>query len=294
MGYSWSQQDETVGGGMLRIASEQIAKAILSADALDEPPARRIHAARRRCKRLRGLFRLVRPDFSRYRKANAQVRDAAARLSSVRDDAVLLDTLDTLSDWAGQPAPPHEDDPVDPHAEEAALAAFRDDMLALAAEAKTWSLAKIDRKTLGRGLKRCYADARDALAKCREDPTDDAFHNWRKQVKYHSFHLLLVKKAFGAGHVAEIEQVERLAELLGRHHDLAVLRQTAEQQPERLGEGVDARFITINAPILQQQLAARALSLGDTIFVRPPRLVRQTLETRWQEWWDEKRATEAA
>ncbi|RZJ82697.1 MAG: CHAD domain-containing protein, partial [Massilia sp.] len=89
MGYSWSQQDESVGAGFVRIATEQLAKAALNADAVGDPPAGRIHAARRNCKRLRGLFRLVRSDFADYDRANAAVRDAADRLSAVRDAAVM-------------------------------------------------------------------------------------------------------------------------------------------------------------------------------------------------------------
>ena len=47
MGYSWSQQDESVGAGFKRMATEQIAKAVLNADAVNDPPAGRIQSARR-------------------------------------------------------------------------------------------------------------------------------------------------------------------------------------------------------------------------------------------------------
>lgn len=286
MGYAWSQRDESIGAGVLRIATEQVAKAILSADALSDPPAGRIHSARRRCKRLRGLFRLVRSDFPAYRGANAQVRDAAAALSTARDAAVLYDTVGKLYRWAGQPVPegPGTVD-ANPEAEEAALARFRKAMVALLAEAEGWKLGKIDHRTLGKGFERCYARATRAADQCRRKPDDEAFHDWRKQVKYHSFHLILLKNPLADGTRVDLERIEHLAELLGRHHDLAVLRQAARTDAARLGKDLDPAFVEANAGLLQDHLAARAFALAAEAFARPPRVVRDSVETRWQAWW---------
>ena len=293
MGYAWSQQDESIGAGVLRIATEQVAKAILSVDALSDPPAVRIHAARRRCKRLRGLFRLVRGDFPAYQRANAQVRDAAALLSGVRDAAVLHDTLRRLHRWAGRPVPAVPAAVgADPEAEEAALARFRKAMSVLLADAEGWKLGKIDQRTLGKGFERGYARAVKAANDCRRRPSDDAFHDWRKQVKYHSFHLILLKVPLSDGTRTNLKRVEHLAELLGRHHDLAVLRQTAASNPDRLGEDPDPAFIDANARLLQDRLATRAFALAAEAFARPPRVVRDSVETRWQAWWHPAPATE--
>lgn len=293
MAYAWSQQDESIGAGVLRIATEQVAKAVLNADALSAPPAGRIHAARRRCKRLRGLFRLVRSDFPAYQRANAQVRDAAAVLSTARDAAVLHDTLRKLYRWAGQPVPegPGTVD-ANPEAEEAALAKFRKAMVALLAEAEGWKLGKIDHRTLGKGFERCYARAAKAADQCRRKPGDEAFHDWRKQVKYHSFHLILLKSPLADGTRANLERIEHLAELLGKHHDLAVLRLTAKSDPARLGEDLDPAFVEANAGLLQDHFAARAFALATEAFARPPQVVRDSLESRWQAWWHPSPAAE--
>ncbi|RYH09528.1 MAG: CHAD domain-containing protein, partial [Alphaproteobacteria bacterium] len=66
MGFQWSLTDRTIGDGFLRIAREQIGKAVAIAEDSAETPARRVHEARRRAKKLRALLRLVRPYFGHY------------------------------------------------------------------------------------------------------------------------------------------------------------------------------------------------------------------------------------
>lgn len=295
MAYAWSQQDESVGGGFLRIATEQLAKAVLNADAVGDPPARRIHSARRHCKRLRGLLRLVRDDFSDYKRTNAAVRDAADRLSAVRDAAVMRDTLEKLYNWAGHPAPPKfEEQSRDVAAENAALAIFRGDIADLLSGAKDWKVGKLDLGTLSTGFGRCYRDGARAAVAAHRTPSDHAFHDWRKQVKYHSFHLILLKRCLADETGGDLERVEHLAEVLGRHHDLAVLRMTAQSNPDKLGVEIDQAFVEHNAGLMQDRLAARAFGIGSEIFARPAKLVRQSVETRWHAWWQAARQAEPA
>src|SRR5690606_9905919 len=57
-----------------------------------------VHQVRKRCKKLRGLLRLVRLNLDNgiYETENACFRDAASDLSSVRDAQTLVDTYDDL------------------------------------------------------------------------------------------------------------------------------------------------------------------------------------------------------
>ncbi|HKN40971.1 MAG TPA: CHAD domain-containing protein [Acidimicrobiia bacterium] len=61
-------------------------------------PDEAAHDARKRAKKLRALLRLVRPELGDdvYRRENRALRDAARRLSPVRDAWVLVETLDGL------------------------------------------------------------------------------------------------------------------------------------------------------------------------------------------------------
>lgn len=60
-----------------------------------------VHQVRKRCKKLRGLIRLVRPEFADYSAENAEFRDAARRLSPVPDARAILECYDRLIDHFG-------------------------------------------------------------------------------------------------------------------------------------------------------------------------------------------------
>jgi len=285
MGYSWSRQDASVGAGFLRIATEQMAKAVLNADAVGNPPAERIHAARRHCKRLRGLFRVVRPDFGAYAEANAAVREAAAVLSAARDARVVSKTLEELYQWAGQRPPAlSAARNVAPEGEEKALTAFRGAISQLMVDAASWKVGRMNRRTIGRGVRHCYEAAAQAAAETRKQSEDEAFHAWRKLAKYHSFHLVLLRAPLADEARTNIERAERLAEALGRHHDLALLLDTARRHPARLADDLDLSFVALHCRQQQERLAAEAFRLGDDIFARPARMVQESVETRWRTW----------
>ncbi|MBC7284845.1 CHAD domain-containing protein, partial [Hoeflea sp.] len=89
---------------VVRIAERQYERAM---EILRDQPDGRyqaIHDARKRFKKLRGLFRLVRDaslDF--YEAENARIRDMANSLSTVRDATALVETLDHLIDREREP-----------------------------------------------------------------------------------------------------------------------------------------------------------------------------------------------
>ena len=99
MGYRF-ERDETVGDAFRRIARAQSDKALDEVGSAAANPADEdaIHDCRKRCKKLRGLIRLVRPalDQATYRAANEAFRDAARELSGLRDAQALLATFDSV------------------------------------------------------------------------------------------------------------------------------------------------------------------------------------------------------
>src|SRR5215475_2007881 len=61
------------------------------------PDDERIHSIRKRCKKLRGLLRLVRPSLGdTYERENAYFRDVARALSPLRDVHVTLAAFDAV------------------------------------------------------------------------------------------------------------------------------------------------------------------------------------------------------
>ena len=91
--------DESVEDGIKRIVSEEIKQAIKE---IDNPKFKRseaIHELRKYCKKIRGVLRLVRPQFEEtYRFENAWFRDTAKGIAELRDAEAIIETYDSLLD----------------------------------------------------------------------------------------------------------------------------------------------------------------------------------------------------
>ena len=97
MAYHLRRKDASVQAGVQRIALSQVNAAI---EEIDDPalgPHETVHQVRKRCKKLRGLIRLVRSVFPAYEDENAAFRDAARTLSFVRDAEAKAETYDLVT-----------------------------------------------------------------------------------------------------------------------------------------------------------------------------------------------------
>ena len=284
MGFEWSRTDATMGDGFLRIAREQIAKAIEGAGDESVSSARRIHESRRRCKKLRGLLRLVRPGFRRYREEKAAIRNAARHLAEARDAGVVRQTLATLMQWADTPITPLSAEPADEEKEHAVLARFAVEMGELARSAEDWTAGKIDERAVEDGLAATYRAARIAGQRARLKPSDVAFHEWRKLAKYHWHHLNLLEGCAGPIIGSEAKAAGDLGDQLGLHHDLAMLVAILADDPAQLGPHLDVPFITAAARRRQAELAAEVHGLGDQLFAETPKALRRRFGAYLEAW----------
>jgi len=91
------KRKESLIEGVRRVAHSQLDKMIGEVEDKRLDRHETIHQVRKRCKKLRGLLRLVRPGFERtYQGENKTFRDAARQLSGIRDVAALIETYDML------------------------------------------------------------------------------------------------------------------------------------------------------------------------------------------------------
>jgi len=193
------------------------------------PSDERVHTARKTAKRLRAALRLLRGALGTraYRRQNRLVRDAAKPLTSLRDAFVLLRTLRDLKVRA-------------PRLEQELEAEYqwRREQLDREALSTTASLLRTIRDEMlaspyrqsevasaAAGIRKVYKAGRRAFREARSGE-DDALHEWRKQVKYLANELLLMRDIFETGLKRVEKRADRLAELLGEDHDLAVLAAT--------------------------------------------------------------------
>ncbi|HWC28067.1 MAG TPA: CHAD domain-containing protein, partial [Solirubrobacteraceae bacterium] len=256
-----------------------------------------VHDTRKRIKRVRAALRLSRGAISDdvYRRENAGLRAIANRLSPPRDAHVLIQTLDDLQERCAEELPPGGGAALRARLveerERALVAIDRGGTIvgetaqALAeARARTeqWAFERDGFEALEPGLRRIYRRGRKRLRAAREEPTAENLHDCRKRVKdlWHAAQLL---------HPAHPERMERLArdahelaDLIGDHHDLSVLRDYVEEHPE-LFEDHESRDALLAALDRRRDgLARRALKRGRRLYDRSPKRFVASVKRGWR------------
>jgi CHAD domain-containing protein len=282
MGFQWSLEDRSIGEGFLRIAREQIGKAITIAEDSAETPARRVHEARRRAKKLRALLRIVRPDFGRYAPENAFVRDAARGLSAARDLKVAADTLAGLMQWAGREAAPERAGDTGAQ-EELGLLKFAASMRQMLERTDKWKIGKIDLDTLADGLTDTYRQGLKAMQEVTAEPSDPAFHEWRKDAKYHWNQLRLLEACAEDILPSAHKAAGELADRLGLHHDLAVLRDRIDKDLGAFAE-IDVAFVRDAAQRRQDELEQAIGALGRQVYAETPKAFHARFRSYLEGW----------
>lgn len=296
MSYSFDTADPGIEAGFRRIALDQIDRALAESADEDLPIAERIHQVRKRCKKLRGLIRLVRPGFPSYSEENAALRDAARPLSDLRDAAALVETCDRIRSrfadhLAGDAfADLREALTAEARDREAAgdvagrLARARRDLRAARDRAERWRVEGAGPKIVAGGLRKTYGRAASAMAAAAETPTGERLHEWRKRVKYHWYHLRLLKR-IAPMIEAQIAPAGRLADDLGDHHDLVVMATTLE----RFADTVDPAALEAFRGLMGERrcrLEASAFHLGRQVIAERPKPLGRRVTAYLTAWRD--------
>jgi CHAD domain-containing protein len=256
-----------------------------------------VHGARKQLKKGRADLRLLRKALGpqRYAYENTTLRDVARPLTAVRDARVLMDTFERLVEHGGAQAVDldrvrqalreeygevrqrvlHEGKTLE--LLEASLRAAR-------ARAQRWSLGGRGWSVLGAGLKRVYRNGREAFAVAQEEPSQEHFHEWRKQVKY-LWHQLHVLQPMQLGQLTALaDQAHSLANALGDDHDLAVLADKFREEPARCSDRATMQTLADRIACRRAHLQEQALALGHQLYEAKPRLFVDRLRESWRAW----------
>lgn len=291
--------EESVEKGIKRIVREQIDKAIeeINDQGLDRHQT--VHQVRKRCKKIRGTLRLVRPEFEEtYQFENAWFRDAARRLSPLRDAEAMIETYDQLLGGfseeleTGAFAPVREtlilrrrqiaDDQLDL---DERLADFLTDMREARERVDNWKIPAAGFQAISTGLQKTYRRGRQAMFKAYGGKsTPEQFHEWRKRVKYHRYHTRLLRELWKPVMKRFLSEVKTLSDLLGDDHDLAVFRQTLMDRPDEFGEQPDIQVLIGLIDRRRARLQEEARSLGERVYAEKPKQLAQRLEHYWRAW----------
>ncbi|MEW6755351.1 MAG: SMP-30/gluconolactonase/LRE family protein [Candidatus Latescibacterota bacterium] len=298
------EAQETVPAGVRRIAGEQLEQAIRSLRGECASGEDGVHEARKSLKRLRALVRLVRAELgdSWYRQENAAYRDAALQLGGMRDAAALVETLDTLLQAAGRGVRRSRFATVrrwlverrdGAHPQLSASGAGLAPAVAALEQARQrvadWPLGQDGWKGMEAGVRRVYARGRRAFALAGAQPTDEAFHLWRRWAKYLWYHTQLLEPTWPPVMGKQAGELDRLGDLLGSEHDLTVLRQTVQRELTRPVRATTLQALLELIAARQQELREAAFRLGRRAYVERPGAFARRLRGYWEAWHEECR-----
>jgi len=261
---------EPLTDGLRRIATEQIGTALEHADDAGMPADRKVHSLRTRCKKMRGLLRLVRPLMCEsFHVEDRRFRAAAKHLASARDSSVRAATIASL-DAGG------DDAGVSTSAVSSAALGEARQILAASLEAvDDWPLDLHGFVDIGPGFAQTYRKAVDAWQRVLAEPGDANYHRLRKWTKNHWYHVRILERVKKTVLRPRRRQLRKIQLELGDAHDLALLI-------ARFGAGADPDAQLLErATMRKRKLYEKAVERGRVLFA----VSADELVADFARWW---------
>jgi CHAD domain-containing protein len=281
---------ERVPEGLRRIACGQLDLSIERLEGVSgEPLGVAVHETRKSLKRLRATARLARYELGDevYRRENAAFRDAGRRLAGARDNQVLLETLDALSERYPDEAPRarfnrYRTTLAGQHAaaqrrlqEGDATGEVLGELRAARARVATWPIEREGFDGLAPGLRRIYRRGRREYRAAREEPGSERLHELRKRVKDLWYAGQIVRPASPKKMRRIARRAHELSNLIGEDHDLAILAQRASERHDHFDDDAAARDLAKLIERRRDELQREAMGLAKRLFRKKPgKLVR--------------------
>jgi CHAD domain-containing protein len=287
-----------MGDNIRLVARDQIDKALTELADTTLGAHEVVHQVRKRCKKIRGLIRLVRPVFSAYPMENVLFRDAARGLSRIRDAQAVIDTHDSLIDhfsghletgafssvreYLGE----RRDEIVRTDLPPEALWEFSSKMREARQRSDDWRIETGGFDAVQGGLGKTYGRARKALSRAGDHPCVEHIHEARKRVKYHWYHVRLLRDIWPDMMKMRGAELHRLSELLGMDHDLWVLQQALASYGISSARSNELQVLLGLADQRSAELRAEARPLGVRLMAAKPKWLIASFRSYWSVWRD--------
>ncbi len=302
MAYRFRRQ-ESVTRGIRRIAQEQIGAAMREAASHTRDSHDTVHQIRKHFKKIRALLRLARFDLGEfYRQENRWYRDAANRLSTVRDAESAVEAFKRMQSAFRKKSERETYKSVlarlverrDVLADESSdLGGQLEQISSQLEEAydriESWQFSRKGFAVVQTGLIDEYRKGRSTMQQAYAGADDELFHEWRKHVKNHWYHTRLLNSIWPRVMKARCTELRGLAELLGDDHDLAVLRSAVESEPGVTANSKSRRHVFQAIDNRHGELCCHARFLGQRLFAEKPNALRCRMHSYWKAWKNQSR-----
>jgi hypothetical protein len=122
------------------------------------------------------------------------------------------------------------------------------------------------------------------MATAEDDPRPENYHEWRKRVKDHWYHVRLVEDLWTEVLEARESSLKNLETWLGDDHNLVVLCDKLTNEPDKYGEADGVQLFLALAGEHQKELRQNSMSLGQRIYEEKPRQFTQNMSKLWDAW----------
>lgn len=256
------------------------------------PPS--VHEARKSVKRLRALVSLV----SDHLKSKAHVFDRTLRdvnrvLSATRDATVAIATLEHLArdhgnglsnDFAAAQAALDrrlaQTREHDFHVERDVVTPLK--RLQQRWQKHTWP--SHEWRLLEPNLRRTYRNGRRMVREVADGAPAERLHDLRKLVKHTQYHAEFLKRTGTPRLPAEHDEWERLADLLGQHHDLWVLRELLRTMSTKDLPRISRTLVLAEVGHAARNLELQVSELAPILYAERPRAFTDRWHAYWKQW----------
>ena len=225
-----------------RIALEQIDEALTELERGPLDVGEYIHQLRVKMKKLRALVRLYRFENEKwYRSENNWFRTFAQEFAGPRDADVAVHTCEAILNRCQESKTAFEFQPIMSLLERARDREFESDSSAtdlerireLLSQSRTrvleWPVKKLKADIVVNSFARTYSRGWKAQQHCEITPHPEAWHEWRKRVKYQRYQWELLQGLWPKMTNLIRHELHRLSDLLGEVHDLTEFVNTLER-----------------------------------------------------------------
>jgi CHAD domain-containing protein len=239
--------------------------------------------------------RLVRPVLPTYSEENAHYRDAARRISEIRDANAAVETFDDLVEPAAEADGTLDGDTLadiratlvdrrDTIAAEQSLdkrlSAVRADLLEGRERIDDLPIATEGYDAVAGGLRKSYKRARNRMSDAYDDPEFERFHEWRKRIKYHRYHTRLLRQVWVDPMKERRAQLKTLSDIIGDENDLAEFAMTMHDEELFDPETRETLDRLIHGK--RSERHRRGRPLGERLFAEHPDQLVDRIGTYWE------------
>jgi CHAD domain-containing protein len=292
------KRGETVPEAIKRVVREELEDSVAQLTGKGEANRDEgIHEARKSVKKVRGALRLVRTELGDlYGVENARLRDIGRELSHFRDAGAIIETFDAFKekyrDQLGRRTLASVRRGLLARKKQAEKQANIERVLGRMAAAlrraakhvEAWPLVTDGVAAILPGLETTYRQGQKAMARVRKHPRPENYHEWRKRVKDHWYHVRLLESLWTDVMQAHEKSLKQLEDWLGEDHNLVVLREKVQAEPGFYGSNTQIEFLFDLLDQYHKELRENALAAGVRIYAEKPRQFSKSMKRLWDAW----------